>query len=48
MRRVWVVALLLAGLVTGVTSPAQAANVPVNAGFESGSLNGSETFPKAG
>lgn len=39
MRRIWVLAALLAGLLVGVTAPAQAANVLANAGFESGSLS---------
>ncbi|MES9537630.1 glycosyl hydrolase family 18 protein [Actinomadura sp. NPDC000600] len=38
MKKIWVLAALLAGLLVGVTTPAHADNVLANAGFESGSL----------
>ncbi|MDL4817417.1 chitinase [Actinomadura opuntiae] len=38
--RIWAVAVLVAGLLIGVTGPARADNVLVNGGFESGSLDG--------
>ncbi|MEU8119153.1 glycoside hydrolase family 18 protein [Spirillospora sp. NPDC049024] len=38
MKKIWVLAALLAGLPVGVTTPAHADNVLANAGFESGSL----------
>ncbi|GAA1809487.1 hypothetical protein [Actinomadura chokoriensis] len=39
MRKIWVLAALVAGMLVGVTAPAQAANILANAGFESGSLS---------
>jgi chitinase len=39
MRKIWVLAAMVAALLVGVTAPAQAANVLANPGFESGSLN---------
>ena len=39
MRKIWVLAALVGGLLVGVTAPAQAANILANAGFESGSLS---------
>ncbi|WP_217919557.1 chitinase [Actinomadura sp. BRA 177] len=39
MRKIWVLAAMVAGLLVGVTAPAHAANVLANPGFESGSLS---------
>ncbi|GAA4232729.1 glycoside hydrolase family 18 protein [Actinomadura meridiana] len=40
MKRIWAPAVLTAGLLVGLPSPAHADNVLANAGFESGSLSG--------
>ncbi len=34
MRKIWVLAAMVAGLLVGVTAPAHAANVLANPGFE--------------
>ncbi|TMQ89942.1 chitinase [Actinomadura soli] len=40
MKKIWAPAVLTAGLLVGLPSPAQAENVLANAGFETGSLGG--------
>ncbi|MFI0412364.1 chitinase [Actinomadura sp. 3N508] len=40
MKKIWAPAVLTAGLLVGLPSPAQAENVLANAGFETGSLSG--------